>query len=166
MARPQFMPMRSRLQFVSVPTAPSIHQRRVGLYAAAIGGGGWRGVADHDGAGQRAVSEVRGGTDAGVVARDRTLVLARLLAQPEPDRATVAVRAQAVTGFDLLRGFRAVHGCDRSVPGQSVHSTQARNGNADDTQVSDVWKCATIGRVEYNGPSQVPWRLIAGFTCM
>ena len=105
------------------------------------------------GAGQRAVSEVRCGTDAGVVARDRTLVLARLLAQPESDRETVAVRAQAVTGFDLLRGFRAVHGCDRSVPGQSVHSTQARNGNADDPQVSDVWKCATIGRVEYSHAS-------------
>src|SRR4051794_13345358 len=27
MARPQFMPMRSRLQFVSVPTAPSIHAK-------------------------------------------------------------------------------------------------------------------------------------------
>lgn len=137
-----------------------LHQRRVGLYAAAIGGGGWRGIADHDGAGQRAVSEVRGGPDAGVAARDRTVVLARLLAQPESDRETVAVRAQAVTGFDRLRGFRAVHGCDRSVPGQSVHSTQARNGNVYGPYISDVLKCSTIGRVEYNSslsnPSKLP----------
>ena len=76
--------------------------------------------------------------DAGVVARDRTVVPAQLLAQPESDREAVAVRAQAVAGLDLLRGFRAVHGCDRSVPGRSAHSTQGRDGNADDSQVSDV----------------------------
>ena len=66
------------------------------------------------------------------------LYLPELLAQPEPDRAAVAVRAQGVAGLDLLRGFRAVHGRHRSVPGRVDHSTQGRDGNADDSQVSDV----------------------------
>ena len=44
----------------------------------------------------------------------------------------------------------AIHGCDRSVPGRSAHSTQGRDGNSNDSQVPDVWRCATIGRVEYN----------------
>ena len=42
-----------------------LHQRRVGLRAVACGGGGRRGVADHAGAGQRAVPEVRRGAGAG-----------------------------------------------------------------------------------------------------
>ena len=41
----------------------------------------------------------------GGVVGDRTVVPAQLLAQPEPDRAAVAVRAQAVAGLDLLRGL-------------------------------------------------------------
>ena len=40
-----------------------LHQRRVGLCAAAVGGGGRRGIADHAGAGQRAVPEVRRGAE-------------------------------------------------------------------------------------------------------
>ena len=36
-----------------------LHQRRVSLYAASVRGGGRRGIADHAGAGQRAVPEVR-----------------------------------------------------------------------------------------------------------
>ena len=43
-----------------------------------------------------------------------------------------------------------IHGCDRSVPGRSAHSPQGRDGNSNDSQVPDVWRCATIGRVEYN----------------
>ena len=41
------------------------------------------------------------------------------------------------------------HGRDRSVPGRSAHGTQGRDGNSNDSQVPDVWRCATIGRVEY-----------------
>ena len=63
-----------------------------------------RGVADHAGAGQRAVPEVRRGAGPGGVVGDRIVVPAQLLAQPEPDRAAVAVRAQGVVGLDLLRG--------------------------------------------------------------
>ena len=73
--------------------------------AVAHGGGGQCGVADHAGAGQRAVPEMRRGAGAGVVVGDRTVVPARLLAQPESDRETVAVRAQAVAGLHLLRRF-------------------------------------------------------------
>ena len=47
----------------------------------------------------------------------------------------------------------AIHGCDRSVPGRSAHSPQGRDGNSNDSQVPDVWRCATIGRVEYNNGS-------------
>ena len=59
---------------------------------------------------------------------------------------------RAVAGLHLLRRFRAIHGCDRSVPGRSAHSPQGRDGNSNDSQVPDVWRCATIGRVEYTPP--------------
>src|SRR5512143_2762689 len=85
-----------------------------------------------------AVPEVRRSAGPGGVVGDRTVVPARLLAQPEPDRETVAVRAHAVAGLHLLRRFRAVHGCDRSVPGRSAHGTQGRDGNTADARVSDV----------------------------
>src|SRR5512135_755303 len=71
-----------------------LHQRRVGLRPVAGGRGGRCGVADHPGTGQRAVPEVRRGASAGGVAEDRTAVPAGLLAQPEPDRAALAVPAQ------------------------------------------------------------------------
>src|SRR5512135_2823080 len=101
---------------------------------------------------------MRRGADAGVVAGDRTVVPAGLLAQPESDRAAVAVRAQGVPGFDVLRGLRALHHRHRSLPGWLGHCTQGRDGNTTDTQVSDGWRCATVGRVEYNlgRPRRVP----------
>ena len=59
---------------------------------------------------------------AGVVVGDRTVVPARLLAQPESDRETVAGRAQA-RGTPSTTKICAIHGCDRSVPGDlpTVH---------------------------------------------
>src|SRR5262249_44791908 len=53
-------------------------------------------------------------------------------------------------GLHVLRGLRAVHSGHRPVPGRLADGTQGRAGNAPDTQVSDIWRCATIGRVEYN----------------
>ena len=83
-----------------------LHQRRVGARALARGGGGGCGVADHAGAGQRAGPEVRRGAGSGGVVGDRIVVPAQLLAELEPDRAAVAIRAGGVAGLDLLRGFR------------------------------------------------------------
>src|SRR5512144_588225 len=137
---------------------PRVHQRRVGLRAVARGSGCGCGTADHVGAGQRTLPEMRRGAGAGVVAGDRTVVPAELLAQPEPDRAAVAVRAQGVPGFDVLRGLRALHHRHRSLPGRLAHGTQGRDGNTTDTQVSDVWRCATVGRVEYKLLAMTPLR--------
>src|SRR5512142_2081024 len=127
-----------------------LHHRRVGLRVVAGVGGSERGVADHAGAGQRAVPEVRRGASLGGVIKDRPVVPAGLLAQPESDRAAVAVRPQGVVGLDVLRRLLAIHDCHRSVPGRLADDPQGRDGNAPDAQVSDIWRCATIGRVEYS----------------
>ena len=59
------------------------------------------------------------------------------------------VRKQSLDSI-YYKDFATIHGCDRSVPGRSAHSTQGRDGNSNDSQVPDVWRCATIGRVESN----------------
>ncbi len=102
------------------------------------GGAGRRGVADHTRAGQRPVPEVRRGASARGLVGDRTAVPAGLLAQPEPDRAALAVPAQGVVGLDVLRGLRALHRRDRPLPGRLADGTQGSDGDAADTQVSDI----------------------------
>ena len=64
------------------------------------------------------------GASPGGVLEDRTVVFAGLLAEPEPDRAAVAVPAQGVAGLDVLRGLRAIHIRYRPVPGRITDGTQ------------------------------------------
>ena len=52
------------------------------------------------------------------------LFLPCVLAEPEPDRAAVAVREEAVAGLDLLRELRAIHGRHRSMSGRLAYGPQ------------------------------------------